>query len=89
MKFCLHFWHGSNECSENARAALSLEKRRISQEWQKLKNRANECSCSTISTKAAFSSNSGLQAKLVVVLVIQGMLNRALNWSAVTTENPT
>lgn len=48
-------------------------------EWQKLKNGANECSCSpnTTSTEAAFSSNSDSQAKLAVALVIQGMPNRA------------
>lgn len=45
------------------------------------KNRAHECSCSpdTTSTEAASSSASGLQAKLVVFLAVQGMLNKALN----------
>lgn len=48
-------------------------------EWQKLKNRSNDCSCSpnTISTVAAFSSYLDMQAKLVVVLVIKGMPNEA------------
>lgn len=86
MTFCLCFWRGSNKCSESARAALSQEKRRISPEWQKLKTRGNDSAVPMPSVLWLRSLQT--QAKSAVVLAMDGMPKRAVNWSAVITEDP-
>lgn len=84
LPFCLCFWHDSNKWIESARAALSPEKRRISPEWQELKTRVSD-SAVPMPSVLHFPQT---RAKLTLVLVIDGMPKRALNWSAVTTEDP-
>lgn len=86
LTFCLCFWHGSKKCSESARAAVSLEKRRISPEWQELKTRGSDCAVPMPSVPWPRSLQT--QAKLGVLLLIDGMPKRAINWSAVTPEGP-